>query len=304
MAMVIIEIRATTASKHKAKYKYLDSQCRLLSKRKILLFMPPLLPSPPYSSFLVDAHCHLIQASSSAAAAAASLKRTALDAANPDAFPAPQTAPTTTLFSMTCSLKEARELNWCLERAKCQQPPSPSSSSPRRYLMVPCFGIHPWFIKQHLRETAVDSSSSITCFKSENITQKSFQSRPSNPLFHSCQRILDLLESFLVDHPASESSQSNWSHAAIIGEIGLDGLVTGGGGNNDGSSSCSHHPLGDGGVPLETQTAVFLAQLLLAFKLGRPVSVHAVKCWPLLLDVLECLGIWIGLEPAKKRRKS
>ncbi len=131
----------------------------------------------------------------------------------------------------------------------------------------------------------------------------------------SCQRIVQELQNHIMMKEESTDFDDNsgtqehhWiKDSAIIGEIGLDGLVTGTtptSSSSSSSSSCSqHHSIGDGGVAMEIQTAVFIAQLVLAFKLGRPVSIHAVKCWPILLDVLECVGLWIGLEPAKKRKK-
>jgi len=85
--------------------------------------------------------------------------------------------------------------------------------------VVPCFGLHPWFLKE------------------------------GPPGW------LEGLESFLVQVPSG------------VGEIGLDG--------------------GKNGSDPARQEGVFMAQLRLAKKLGRPASLHCVKAWGRMLALIK-----------------
>ena len=69
------------------------------------------------------------------------------------------------------------------------------------------------------------------------------------------------LKSTLLDHPH-----------ALVGEIGLDKVA------KDKDSGAR--------IPMELQILVFRHQLDLALELGRHVSVHSVRCWNVMIDMM------------------
>jgi Tat protein secretion system quality control protein TatD with DNase activity len=117
--------------------------------------------------------------------------------------------------------------------------------------VVPCFGVHPWFVSELKESDWMESS------------------KDSVP-----QWIADM-EVLLMAHPDS-----------IVGEIGLDGF------HFDFES-------GDLVAPMEKQVEVFRLQMELATTLRRPVSIHTVQCFGVLMDVLSTLKTKLRRLPPK-----
>jgi TatD DNase family protein len=139
--------------------------------------------------------------------------------------------------------------------------------------VVPCFGIHPWFISElepthwELRPMEDDDASRITEEKDPQ------QQRP--------QWWLDLRQQ-LIDHPH-----------AMVGELGLDRfhyttLI-----KDDGTTGQALS------APIDTQLQVLEYQLELAIQYQRPVSIHCVHAFGMLLDSLRKLRQRNGRLPPK-----
>ncbi|EKF29091.1 hypothetical protein MOQ_007140 [Trypanosoma cruzi marinkellei] len=118
-------------------------------------------------------------------------------------------------------------------------------------LLIPGFGIHPWFVPNESACTVTDSEATPEC------TEAAVEWYPNDrkKRERSAEELLCLLEAALKRHPG-----------AIVGEIGLDKLRG----------------------PLESiQLSLFVAQLKLAAKYGRPVSVHCVRSFGKMLQTLQ-----------------
>jgi Tat protein secretion system quality control protein TatD with DNase activity len=108
--------------------------------------------------------------------------------------------------------------------------------------IVPCFGVHPWWVSE--------------------LTQEDWQEDSARD---ALPRWLVEVEDMLVTYPHS-----------IVGEIGLDGF---------------HFDRATGGLkaPMAKQVEVFRLQMELAAKHQRPVSIHTVQCFGVLMDTLSII---------------
>ncbi|RNF21202.1 Cut9 interacting protein Scn1 [Trypanosoma cruzi] len=116
--------------------------------------------------------------------------------------------------------------------------------------VIPGFGIHPWFVPNDPACTVADSAAAPG--GTDAAVGCPHDKKESE---RSAEELLCLLEAALKRHPS-----------AIVGEIGLDKLR--------GPSESAQLPL-------------FVAQLKLAAKYGRPVSVHCVRSFGRLLQTLQ-----------------
>lgn len=125
--------------------------------------------------------------------------------------------------------------------------------------VVPCFGVHPWFLHEldddHVAATHIATTPSTT-HGSDNSNN---QAATSTPMW------LQELEHWIKDTPE-----------AIVGEIGLDGF------HFDGTT-------GELTTPMDDQIQAFEAQMEIAARLQRPVSIHAVQCFGPLMTSLSKL---------------
>jgi Tat protein secretion system quality control protein TatD with DNase activity len=119
--------------------------------------------------------------------------------------------------------------------------------------VVPCFGVHPWFLHE-LTEQDWQLSESASESESDH-----------HPPSTSNQQ----LPNWLVDMETRLTS----TPGAIVGEIGLDGF--------------HFDPITQDLVsPMEQQVEAFRLQMELAARLDKPVSVHGVKSFQQLMEVL------------------
>lgn len=126
------------------------------------------------------------------------------------------------------------------------------------------FGVHPWFVPNRVGDENPASSLSpeyssgeACCCLSRNSAEANASLAACSAAAQSLSGILRLLEERLQQHPL-----------AIVAEIGLDKLR---------------------GPPESVQVEAFAAQLRLAAAYRRPVSVHCVRHYGLLLRVLQDL---------------
>ncbi len=126
--------------------------------------------------------------------------------------------------------------------------------------IVPCFGVHPWFLHELSDEdwNRVPHSSSLV---------SSSLSMPPAPAW------LTAMEQLLLQNPCS-----------IVGEIGLDGF------HFDGKTRKLVSPV-------EKQVEAFRLQLELASRLKRPVSIHCVRSFGPLMETLSKVKKTHGLPP-------
>lgn len=117
--------------------------------------------------------------------------------------------------------------------------------------IVPCFGVHPWFLHELTEEDWHASPPSSTIEEDQNETSSSL-----------LPKWIVQLEETLKAHPN-----------AIVGEIGLDGF-----------HFCPHTK--ELTCPMDVQVKAFQYQLEVAARLERPVSIHTVQCFGPLMEVL------------------
>jgi len=116
--------------------------------------------------------------------------------------------------------------------------------------IVPCYGVHPWFLHE--------------------LTERDWESTSSRvPTF------VQTLDDLIMATPN-----------AIVGEIGLDRV------RYDPTTK-------DLMTPMEKQVAAFEAQLEIAARRERPVSIHSVQSWGPMMEVLSRLkkNPSVGLPP-------
>lgn len=180
-----------------------------------------------------------------------------------------------------------------------------------RYI-VPAFGWHPWFSYQLYddREDASDISADEHYKRVLTPSPDDQSFLDALPTPKDLSSFLDETEKRLVIHPF-----------ALVGEIGLDRaarLPVFTRGDLEASKSYKHpdgnytpgtrgdRPLSPYRVAMDHQKIILKAQLQLAAKHKRPVSVHSVQAHGVVFDLLQSL--WAGNEkPSKsklKRRKS
>ncbi|SCU72778.1 TatD related DNase, putative [Trypanosoma equiperdum] len=130
--------------------------------------------------------------------------------------------------------------------------------------IIPGFGIHPWFVPY--AEEGKEGTACVTNGKEEREEGSTSACRccchanatSTNVVRRSPRELLDLLERALERFPQ-----------AIVGEIGLDKLR---------------------GPPEPVQLELFLGQMKLAARYGRPVSVHCVRSFGTMLSALQQLA--------------
>ncbi|RNF09530.1 Cut9 interacting protein Scn1 [Trypanosoma rangeli] len=127
-------------------------------------------------------------------------------------------------------------------------------------VVIPGFGVHPWFVPHDSGSTAPPSKNDAVAGSGGSEAGNDADVRcleGGKQRERSSEELLCLLEAALQRHPQ-----------AIVGEIGLDKLR---------------------GPPEAVQLLLFVAQMKLAAKYGRPVSVHCVRSFGKMLQVLQDL---------------
>ncbi|EXJ94923.1 hypothetical protein A1O1_00041 [Capronia coronata CBS 617.96] len=174
--------------------------------------------------------------------------------------------------------------------------------------VIPAFGWHPWFSHQMHNVESDASPSAIEHYKSVLVpAPDDMDFLQSLPAPRSLRQFLEQTESRLKAFPF-----------ALVGEVGLDrsfrlpqgpSAMTGDTSSKTGGSEEEYTPGSREGRPLtpyrvsiEHQKAILRAQLDLAAKLGRPVSVHSVQAHGVVFDLMQ--SMWKGHErPSKRERK-
>jgi Tat protein secretion system quality control protein TatD with DNase activity len=174
--------------------------------------------------------------------------------------------------------------------------------------VVPAFGWHPWFAYQLYDDRKGISDGSIGEHYKRVLSPSPEDQNflESLPKPRSLSKFLAETERRLLDHPF-----------ALVGEIGLDraarlpvfktadleeGKVYK---HSDGDytpGTREDRPLSPYRVTMEHQKVILTAQLQLAAKHRRPVSVHSVQAHGVVFDILQSL--WAGHEkPSKSKQK-
>ncbi|EXJ89111.1 hypothetical protein A1O3_02175 [Capronia epimyces CBS 606.96] len=186
------------------------------------------------------------------------------------------------------------------------------SEGASRYV-IPAFGWHPWFSHQMYND--VDGGAKATPSAAEHY-KAVLVPAPDDAAFleslptpRSLRQFLEQTEARLTAFPF-----------ALVGEVGLDRSFrlpqgpsvvtevmscrckTGGSEEEYTPGTREGRPLTPYRVTMEHQKAVLRAQLGLAAKLGRPVSVHSVQGHGVVFEVIQ--NMWKGHEkPSKRERK-
>jgi TatD DNase family protein len=127
--------------------------------------------------------------------------------------------------------------------------------------VVPCFGVHPWFLhelnnKDESDDDVVTTGIAHHTATTDNESDHHQTAAVSTPMW------LQELEHWIKSTPE-----------AIVGEIGMDGF------HFDGTT-------GKLTTPMDDQIQAFEAQMEIAARLQRPVSIHAVQCFgPLMMSL-------------------
>lgn len=187
--------------------------------------------------------------------------------------------------------------------------PGPDFSPRTSSSVVPAFGWHPWFSHQLYDDRQTDAHPiAVEHYNSVLVPA------PNDPEFLGTLPAPHSLRRFLRD---TERRLKEFPHA-LVGEVGLDrsfrlpeapGAVTGDTSNKTGGSSEEYTPGSREGRPLtpyrvnmEHQKTILKAQLELAARYERPVSVHSVQAHGVVFEVMQTL--WKGHErPSKRERK-
>lgn len=182
------------------------------------------------------------------------------------------------------------------------------SAGTSRYV-VPAFGWHPWFSHQLYNDYDVDASpDAVEHYKSVLVpTPDDLQFMEALPAPRSLRQFLQETEARLKQFPH-----------ALVGEVGLDrsfrlpegpSAMTGDMASKTGGSEEDYTPGSREGRPLtpyrvnmDHQKVILRAQLGLAARLGRPVSVHSVQAHGIVFELMQ--SMWKGHErPSKRERK-
>jgi Tat protein secretion system quality control protein TatD with DNase activity len=182
------------------------------------------------------------------------------------------------------------------------------SNAPSRYV-VPAFGWHPWFSHQLFDDRDKQSQPDpVAHYKSVLVPAPEDEDfLRTLPAPYSLQEFLQRTEARLIEFPF-----------ALVGEVGLDrsfrlpegpSAMTGDVSSKTGGSEGEYTPGSREGRPLtpyrvnlDHQKTVLRAQLEVAAKLRRPVSVHSVQAHGLVFDLMQ--SMWKGHEkPSKRERK-
>jgi len=177
--------------------------------------------------------------------------------------------------------------------------------------VIPAFGWHPWFSYQLYDDRNQTFANS---FKTGEHYRRVLNPKPDDeelvnnlPPSQSLSRFLEQTEERLRQHPF-----------ALVGEIGLDrafrlpiaDIEIPPNSKVDMGKSEGHYtpgaregrPLSPYKVDMEHQISILRAQLQLAGKLYRPVSVHCVQAYGVILEILQ--DLWVGHErPSKRQQK-
>lgn len=167
--------------------------------------------------------------------------------------------------------------------------------------VVPAFGWHPWFSYQIFDDRSVDGNpGSIKHYKDVLTPEVDEAFLRTLPEPRPLTQFLAETEERLKNHPF-----------ALVGEVGLDRafrLPREWLPDEIGSRDISRTPGSREGrklspfrVRLGHQKAIFEAQLRLAAKLGRPVSIHSVSAHGAVHEVLESL--WSGHDKMSNRQR-
>lgn len=187
-----------------------------------------------------------------------------------------------------------------------------------RRTIIPAFGWHPWFSHQLYDDTSLDKSNLHAApDKLEHYRQVLTPTPPSGDASDPDQKREDkFLASLPEPRPLSgflcetEERLAKYPYA-LVGEIGLDRAfrlprewVPEEEQQRDSSltpGSREGRRLSPYKVQLSHQKAIFKAQLQLAGKLRRAVSVHSVQAHGAILEVFE--ELWKGHEKESKRQQ-
>lgn len=159
---------------------------------------------------------------------------------------------------------------------------SSGSSNSDGMTLVPCLGVHPWFLHEltqddwTLVESSVATSISSTATDSiDDLTTTPLPDDKSTIATTKQPRWVVQLEELLIEHPQ-----------AMVGEIGLDNF------------HFSDPTTKELSTPLEVQIRALEYQLELAIRYNRPVSVHCVRAMGPMMD---CFA---RFQNRKTKRKS
>jgi len=181
-----------------------------------------------------------------------------------------------------------------------------SEETTSRYV-IPAFGWHPWFSHQIFDDRVPDAKSDAVEHYQTVLTPNpdDLELLKSLPTPKALSQFLDETESRLQQFPF-----------ALVGEIGLDRsfrlpegptATTGETSDNTGgiedytAGSRQGRPLTPYRVGMDHQKTIFRAQLELAAKLRRPVSVHSVQAHGVVFELLQVM--WKGHEKKSKREQ-
>ncbi|KKY23457.1 putative cut9 interacting protein [Phaeomoniella chlamydospora] len=209
--------------------------------------------------------------------------------------------------ALTLMSTRSQDQDLVVEAVSKLRPYSGPEEKDQSHKIMPCFGWHPWFSYQLYDDTEDDSKSPpspIEHYESvlqPKCTDQAFIDTLPNP--RSLRRFLQETESRLLSHPHS-----------LIGEVGLDRSFrlpiawteSEKQQRNEAYTEGSREgrPLSPYHVHLSHQKSILKAQLRLAGKHGRSVSIHSVQGHGAVFEVLQ--ELWKGHErhvPTKRERK-
>jgi Tat protein secretion system quality control protein TatD with DNase activity len=163
------------------------------------------------------------------------------------------------------------------------------------FQIVPCFGLHPWFIHE-LTDTnwqSIDSIKSASTTKAITTVRAITELTSMVSYRQNGPQWMYEMECHIRDNPKS-----------IIGEIGLDkfhyALQ-----DTPGTIGTNHEPQTKQlTTPIDQQIRVFQLQMEIAIQYNRPVCIHCVHAFGPLLDILTKLRDSTNVNNSKKTTKS
>lgn len=220
---------------------------------------------PLHRTRLHDSHCHICLATSKEAHQSATGLREPKDTSDVTS------APTSVMLPQSCGryivlCGTHPQLDWKLVCSFAALPTAGHSTAAvtdeeeedtTLPVTVLCgFGLHPWFAPAKKSANMTPPVVNRSCCSPQG-SMPQWRDSSTASLTYSMEEALEELESHLLLNPN-----------AFVGEIGLDKLR---------------------GPPQEIQVEAFLAQVRLAAKYCRPVSIHCVRHYGLLLELLQSL---------------